>query len=416
MTARTRAIAVIAYAFAVTMIGTTLPTPLYPIYQQEIGFSALIVTVVFAAYGAGVLVALLFIAPLSDRFGRRALLLPGIVLAAASSVVFLLAHGLPLLFVGRILSGLSAGMFTGTATAAIIELAPPDKRDRATLLAAVVNIGGLGVGPILAGALAQVASDPLRLPYLVHLALLVPAVVAIALIPEPGAAPEPGDPPEPQPRAGAGSPRLGVPRELRPLFIRAGSAAFAAFATLGLFSAVAPSVIHELLGLSSHLLTGAVVSLVFIASAVGQLGMGRLHHTTALRLGCGLMIAGMALIAAALALSSLALLIAGGIAAGFGNGLSFRAGLSALNEQSPPEQRGAVNSSFFVIAYVAISLPIVGVGAASQAIGLRAAGLAFTGCIATLALAVLLSLSSFHRATPPGTPRTAATVGSTDSP
>ena len=410
MTARTRAIAAIAYAFAVTMIGTTLPTPLYPIYQSEIGFSALIVTVVFAAYGAGVLVALLFIAPLSDRYGRRALLWPGIVLAAASSAVFLLAHGLPLLFVGRVLSGLSAGMFTGTATAAIIELAPPEKRDRATLLAAVVNIGGLGVGPILAGALAQIASDPLRLPYIVHLALLLPAVAAITLIPEPDVRPEP------QSRPGAGTPRLGVPRELRPLFIRAGSAAFAAFATLGLFSAVAPSVIHELLGLSSHVLTGAVASLVFTASAIGQLGMGRLHHTPALRLGCGLMIVGMALIAAALALSSLGLLIAGGIAAGFGNGLSFRAGLSALNEQSPPEQRGAVNSSFFVIAYVAISLPIVGVGAASQAIGLRAAGLAFTGCIATLALAVLLSLSSFRRETPPGTPHTAATVGSTDSP
>ena len=410
MTARTRAIAAIAYAFAVTMIGTTLPTPLYPIYQQEIGFSALLVTVVFAAYGAGVLVALLFIAPLSDRYGRRALLLPGIVLAAASSAVFLLAHGLPLLFVGRVLSGLSAGMFTGTATAAIIELAPPEKRDRATLLAALVNIGGLGVGPLLAGALAQIASDPLRLPYIVHLALLVPAVAAIALIPEPDARPEP------ESRPGAGTPRLGVPRELRPLFIRAGSAAFAAFATLGLFSAIAPSVIHELLGLSSHLLTGAVASLVFTASAVGQIGMGRLHHTTALRLGCALMIAGMALIAAALALSSLALLIAGGIAAGFGNGLSFRAGLAGLNEESPAEQRGAVNSSFFVIAYVAISLPIVGVGAASQAIGLRAAGLAFTACIATLALAVLLSLSSFRRETPQGTPRTAATVGSTDNP
>ncbi len=410
MTARTRAMAAIAYAFAVTMIGTTLPTPLYPIYQREFGFSALLVTVVFAAYGVGVLVALLFIAPLSDRYGRRALLGPGIVFAAASSAVFLLADGLPLLFVGRVLSGLSAGMFTGTATAAIIELAPPEKRDRATLLAAVVNIGGLGIGPILAGALAQIASDPLRLPYVVHLVLLVPAVVAIALIPEPESASSS------EPRSGGGgAPRLGVPRELRPLFIRAGSAAFAAFATLGLFSAIAPSVIHELLGESSHLLTGAVASLVFTASAVGQLGMGRMHHMPALRLGCGLLIAGMALIAAALALSSLALLIAGGIAAGFGNGLSFRAGLAGLNEQSPAEQRGAVNSSFFVIAYVAISLPIVGVGAASQAIGLRAAGLVFTGCIATLALAVLLSLSSFRHETPPGTPRTAATAGSTDS-
>ncbi len=407
--ARSRAITAIAYAFAVTMIGTTLPTPLYPIYQQEIGFSALVVTVVFAAYGAGVLVALLFIAPLSDRYGRRAVLWPGTLVAVASSAVFLLARGLPLLFVGRVLSGLSAGLFTGTATAAIVELAPPEDRDRATLLAAVVNIGGLGVGPLLAGALAQVASDPLRLPFIVHLALLAPAVAAIALIPIPGS------PSEPEPAAGARVPRLGVPRELRGLFIRASSAAFAAFATLGLFSAIAPSVIHELLGESSHLLTGAVASLVFTASAVGQLGMGRLPHTPALRLGCAFMIAGMALIAGALALSSLPLLLVGGGIGGFGNGLSFRAGLSALNEEAPPEHRGAVNSSFFVVAYVAISVPIVGVGAASQAIGLRAAGLVFTGCIATLALAVLLSLSSSRRETPQDTPRTAATVGSMDT-
>ena len=230
------------------------------------------------------------------------------MVAAASSIVFLLAHGLPLLFVGRVLSGLSAGIFTGTATAAIVELAPPEQRARATLLAAVVNIGGLGLGPLLAGALAQIAPDPLRLPYIVHLGLLVPAVLAIALIPEPDRIRLPAV----AARRAGGASRLGVPRELRPLFIRAGQAAFAAFATLGLFSAIAPSVIHELLGVSSHLLTGAVASLVFTASAIGQLGMGRLDHTTALRFGCGLMIAGMALIAAALADSSLALLLAGG--------------------------------------------------------------------------------------------------------
>lgn len=368
-------------------------------------------TVVFAAYGAGVLVALLFIAPLSDRYGRRTLLLPGVAVAAASSAVFILAHGLPLLFVGRVLSGLSAGIFTGTATAAIVELAPPRHRARATLVAAVVNIGGLGLGPLLAGACAEIASDPLRLPYIVHLALLLPAVVAIALMPGPATSTPP-----PQYGRERKAPRLGVPRELRPLFFRAGSAAFAAFATLGLFSAIAPSVIHELLGLSSPLLTGAVASLVFTASAVGQLSMGSLDAPTALRAGCLLMVAGALLIAAALALSSLILLMAGGTTAGLGNGLSFRAGLAALNAQAPPEQRGTVNSSFFVIAYVAISLPIVGVGAASQAVGLRAAGLAFTGCIAALALAVLLSLSSFRPETPQDTPRTAATAGSTDTP
>lgn len=407
-----RLTAAIAYAFAVTMIGTTLPTPLYPIYEQQIGFSALVVTLVFAAYGVGVLFALLFVAPLSDRYGRRALLRPGIALAALSSGVFVLAHGLPLLFLGRILSGLSAGIFTGTATAAIVELAPPGHRARATLLAAVVNIGGLGVGPLLAGALAEVAPDPLRLPYLVHLGLLVPAIIAIALMPEPQRAASSAGGGR---GAAANVPRLGVPHELRALFIRAGAAAFAAFATLGLFSAIAPSVMHELLGYSSPLLTGVVVSLTFTASAIGQLGMGGLEPETALRIGCALMIVGMGLIAAALATSSLPLLIAGGIAGGLGNGVSFRAGLSALNAQAPAAQRGAINSSFFVVAYVAISVPIVGVGAASQAVGLRTAGLVLTGCIAALALAVLLSLSSSRRETRRDTPHTAATVGSTDS-
>src|SRR5581483_5271831 len=118
----------VAYAFTVTMLGTTLPTPLYPIYQSHIHFSALIVTVVFATYGIGVLASLLLLGPLSDQVGRRRILLPGLVLAAVSSIVFLVAHDLPLLFVGRALSGLSAGVFTGTATAALLDLAPPQAR------------------------------------------------------------------------------------------------------------------------------------------------------------------------------------------------------------------------------------------------------------------------------------------------
>jgi MFS family permease len=106
----------VAYAFAGTMIGTTMPTPLYPIYEQRFDFSALTVTIVFAAYGLGVLAALVLFGQLSDQYGRRRVLLPGLVLSAVSSIVFLLAQGLPALFLGRVLSGLSAGVFTGTAT------------------------------------------------------------------------------------------------------------------------------------------------------------------------------------------------------------------------------------------------------------------------------------------------------------
>ncbi len=378
----------VAYAFVVTMIGTTLPTPLYPIYEKSFGFSGLVVTLVFATYAIGVIAALLLVGQSSDRIGRRPVLVLGLVFAVASSLVFLDAGGLALLFVGRFLSGLSAGIFTGTATAALVDFAAPEARGRATLIAAVANIGGLGLGPLLAGVLAQVAPDALRLPYAVHLGLLVPAAVAIWLMPEPVEV-QGGPPLRIQ--------RLSVPREVRPTFIRASAAAFAGFAVTGLFTAVAPSFLGELLKLPSHVLTGAVVSAVFASSIAGQLLLERIPAQTAMPLGCGCMVIGMGLVAAAIAASSLALLIAGGVVAGLGMGASFRAGLAGINRESPPEHRGEVASSFFVVAYLALAIPIVGVGVASQAIGLRAAGLAFSGFVAAIALLVMLSLAGRMR-------------------
>lgn len=126
-----------AAAFSVTMLGTTLPTPLYVLYQEKLGFSALMITVIFAVYAAGVLAALLLFGRASDALGRRRVLLPGLACAALSAVAFLLAQGLPLLFVGRVLSGLSAGIFTGTATATLVDLAGEGQASRATLVATV---------------------------------------------------------------------------------------------------------------------------------------------------------------------------------------------------------------------------------------------------------------------------------------
>jgi len=152
------AFALSAYAFAVTMAGTTLPTPLYPLYRERFGFSELMITVIFATYAAGVIVALVLVGRLSDEIGRRPVLLPALALSALSAVAFLLAQGLVPLLVGRVLSGFSAGIFTGTATATLVDIAPPRRRGRGTLVATAANMGGLGCGPLLAGLLAQCGS------------------------------------------------------------------------------------------------------------------------------------------------------------------------------------------------------------------------------------------------------------------
>jgi MFS family permease len=365
------------------MVGTTLPTPLYPFYEQQWGFSPLVITVIFAVYAVGVIAALLFLGSVSDRIGRRPALLAGLALSALSAVAFLLAGGLGALLAGRALSGLSAGIVTGAGTAALVDLAPPGRQSFASGVATAANLGGLGCGALLAGVVAALAAAPLRLPFWTDLALLAPAFMAVTRVPE-TVRPSGGEVVHMQ--------RLRVPAALRGTFTRAATAGFASFAMSGLFSAVAPTFLARLLHQPSPALAGAMVFALFTASAAGQLAIGRMPARTGLSTGCIGVAIGAGLVAGALALGSLPFLIAGAVVAGLGQGLSVGAGLAALNTEAPPNRRGEVASSYFVVLYVALSIPIVGVGLAAQIIGLRPAALIFTAFVAALAATCLISL------------------------
>ncbi len=373
------------YAFWATMVGTTLPTPLYVIYKQRFGFSELIITVIFATYAAGVIAALLLFGRMSDMVWRRPVLLVGLTMSALSAVVFLLAQGLAPLLVGRFLSGLSAGIFTGTATATLVDLAGQESRGRATLVAAVANIGGLGCGPLFAGILAELAPQPLRLSYWVDLGLLIPAFAGVYLM---------TDPVQGEGGLKVRLQRLSVPPETRAAFVPAALAGFAGFAVMGLSTAVSPAFLGQVLTITSDIVVGAVVFGVFAASVLGQLLLELVSRRTAMVAGCGGLIAGMALLASGLAGSSLALLVAGATLAGAGQGLSFRAALAAVNEASPASHRAEVASSFFVVAYLALSIPVIGEGILAEGAGLRTAGMVFAGVVAALAAVVVAMLSS----------------------
>jgi MFS family permease len=377
-----------AYAFVATMLGTTLPTPLYPGYQKQLDFGALTVTIIFATYAIGVLAALLVFGRASDTVGRRPTLLAGLAAALLSSMVFVAAApvhahagGLSLLLAGRFLSGLSAGVFTGTATAALTDFAG-EHTTRATVVAAVANIGGLGLGPLVAGALAKEVPHPLTTPYAVHLVLILVALAVVVRIPEPV---------EIHGRRRLSVQRLGVPASLRTIFISAGTAGFAGFAVLGFFTAITPATL-ALLGHHNPLLTGVVVFVVFAASALGQLASIRLAARRALLGGTGLLVLGTALIGFGIGNESLPVLIVGGVVTGLGQGCSFRSALGAIVGASPGEQRAASSSSFFAVCYVGISLPVVGIGASSDAIGLQKTAVIFAVAIAVLSAAALGSL------------------------
>lgn len=386
MTSQRLAFPLLAYAFAAIMLGTTLPTPMYSLYGDQMNFSVLTTTVVYATYAGGVLFALLAFGRWSDAIGRRPMLAAGVVFAVSSAVVFLLADSVGMLLVGRVLSGLSAGIFTGTATAAVIEAAPPAWRTKAAAVATIANVGGLGAGPVVAGVLVQYAPHPLQLSFVLHIALVLMAGVAVLVVPETS-----------QRVGGIGFQRLSVPTEVRSVFVIAGLAAFAGFSVTGLFMAVAPAFVADVVGIDNHALAGVVAASIFAASAVAQIGARGVAPQRAVAIGCGVLVVAMAILVVALCFSSLAGLVAGGLVAGVGHGMTFSRGLAAVVERTPAERRAEVSSTYFVVAYVAISLPVVGEGLAAQAWGLRTAGVSFAVAVAVLAgicLAAILTQES----------------------
>ncbi|MFF5705149.1 MFS transporter [Streptomyces sp. NPDC012794] len=362
--------------FAVCMAGTTLPTPLYGLYQEKFGFSELTVTVVYAVYAFGVIGVLLLAGNASDTVGRRPVLLAGLGFAAASAGCFLFATGLGWLYAGRLLSGLSAGLFTGAATAYVIESAPPGGGGRATFVATAANMGGLGCGPLLAGLLAQYAPRPLHLPFTVHLALVAASVAVLLGLGETVR--------QRRPAYGVRPRRPGLPPPVRPVFGPAATASFVGFALFGVFTSVSPAFLARSLGVHNHAVSGLVVALAFFASTAGQLVVGRVGARRSLPLGCAGLLAGLALLAGALYWDLLVLVVLSALVGGAGQGLAFRGALSVVARASPDDRRAAVISTLFVVAYAGISVPVIGVGVLVEPIGLEGAGLVFIACMAAL--------------------------------
>lgn len=378
----------VALAFLITMLGTTLPTPLYPVYQARFDFSQLTITVIFAVYALGVMGALVATGRWSDQLGRRPMLGAGLAAAAISDLVFLSSDGLASLLVGRFISGVSAGIFTATATVAVMELAPTAWPRRAAFLATAVNMGGLGLGPIVAGLLVEYLPWPLRLAYGVHLVLAALAALVILKAPETVTRPA---------RPKLTLQRLQVPEEVRNIFLPAAIAGFAGFALLGFFTATAPAFMIGVLGYDNLALSGLTAGSVFFASTLGQLLQERFSPSWRLPLGCAGVILGASLVGIGIGLASLVFFLLGALVAGIGQGMAFRAGLGAVVQASPADQRGGVAATFFIVAYIALSIPVVGIGLAVRAFGLAPAGMAFAGGVALLAGTSLASLLWMRR-------------------
>jgi MFS family permease len=381
---------VVALAFLFNMAFSAVPTPLYVLYQQRDHFSQFMVTIVYAVYAVGVIASLFLAGHVSDWVGRRKVLALALLVNVMSALLFILFPSLPGLIMARIISGISVGLTTATATAYLAELheraRPTDSNRRGQVVAAASNLGGIGIGPLIAGLLAAFAPAPLRLPYLVFGLLLAGLALLVAIGPETAGRQIPRPHWRPQ--------RVAVPARARGEFFAATFAGLAAFAVFGVFNSLVPSFLIGTLHVTSHAVAGAVAFSAFAAAAVAQIATGGWANRLLLRRSVPILLVGLALFAGGMWLSSLAMFVIGGIVTGAGAGLVFRGALVAAGNTAPPESRAEVLAGFFLGAYVGLSVPVIGLGIATSFAPARDVMLVFAALVAA---AIALSVRAVTR-------------------
>lgn len=357
---------------AVSLGVSGVPAPLYGLYQREWHLAPITTTVVFAAYAVAALAAVLVAGQVSDRVGRKPLLVGAAGAMVVGLVVFMTAGGVVGLVVARVLHGAAVGTAVVTGSAALLDLRPCHGARSGQLTGIMFNIG-MAVTILGAAVLAQVGPDPLVTPYAV-----VTLVVLVLLLGLLGME---------ETHAARGRSRIRVSRPRVPVAIRgdfrfAVLGVMATWSVLGVYLSLFPAFAGEQTGIHSLVFGGLVVAAMAGAAAVSQAVGGRVVARRAAVVGDFGTAAALLLGLVALALGHPWAVVAVAVLLGLTFGLAFGGSLRHLGSVVPAGQRGEVMSAYYVLAYGAMAVPTVLAGWAATAWGLAAVFPWFTGGVA----------------------------------
>jgi hypothetical protein len=345
----------VAFAFLIVMAFATLPSPLYGLYRTRDNLSAFAITLVYAIWAGGTIAALLAVPAVASRIGRRGVMLTSVATMMASAGLLAAWKSLAGLLIGRLFTGFAVGLVAGTAFTYLIELrlrrGANANLARARNIGTAINVGALGIGPLVAGCLAEWVRKPLVLPYLLWIALGGLAFVALT------SAPETGKPT--QVASSAKRPRAWVS-------LTAATATLAAFSANGLFAGLSGLFLATTLHNHSHALAGTTLFIVFSAGVASQLATAPLPASLVLTFGGISMLVGLALLVISVRLSSpsLALFLIGGGLIGAGSGAVFKGTTGMVLEGAAPENRLAMTAQLLIALFIGLSIPVIGAGVA----------------------------------------------------
>ncbi|AUH44078.1 MFS transporter [Streptomyces sp. CMB-StM0423] len=378
------------------------PAPLYVLWQGRFGFSAATITLIYAAYIAGLLVTLTFAGTLADRYGRRPVLLPGLALSLTAAALFATAESVPVLAVARLLSGFAVGAVLAAGMAAVADLAPPGQKQFGGLVASASMVGGAALGPMLAGVLSETLPHPTRLVFVVQTGLLLVALAVVLRMPlsrpgerrgeQPGGGAEDeagaGGAADPAPRRARRLVRIpSVPRPHRRTLLLSLAVLAPGMTATGFVLSLGPALLADLLDSDNRALAGGMIFLLFAAATGVQFAVRTLRVRVLFTLGAVLTTAGMAALVLATAVTSVPLLLAAAVLAGLGQGSAQLGGLSTLSARIPATRLAEANAALTGGGYLMAGVLPVAAGYLSDAVGLTAGTTAFGVAVAVLVTA-----------------------------
>lgn len=381
-TANVRDGAALALGLVIVVIGSTMPSGLYALYQRDWGLSTDKTVVVFACYAVGVIVTLTY-GHLSDSLGRKPIALTSMGLSLVSTLMFLAAALVDsheaVLYLARIVSGFSVGLATGSFTALLQEKL---FTQIGALTSTVAVSGALALGPLASAVVAQFSSSPLQMPYWIYAALTVVSMVGVARVRERSF----------ERNSVSWRPQFGVARDVIRVFIPGALAIGCAYGVNGLFQSVVPLAAKDM-GFDTQLKIASITALMLGVSAVTQVMLGRRAQRVSYPVGLVILALGLGGATVSLLGSNAVLLIIATVICGVGQGISFKYSLLRVSEAARGKDLAATVSSYYIVGYV-------GTAVGPLAAGLSGGSSAVVGivCIAFAALSVAVAVAGSRQA------------------
>ncbi|HEP1042762.1 TPA: MFS transporter [Serratia marcescens] len=347
----------LALALMSALLNSSAPTPLYPLYQQQLALSSVSLTVVYGAYAAGVLIALFGVGNLSGKVkDLRSMIVPALLVVLSGALLFARADTFAMMLMARLLAGVGTGALTGAANIALVRFGPRDGGKNAALIATLSFTTGLALGPIFSGIALQTGFHPTTLPFVFIMVIAAVAALGVVFSWPRGVVTAPT---HAAPAATEKSSLLDGLRATGGKFYVCAGALFICWALAASILAIGPSVAETLLGLHARGVFGYAIAVYLLIAGISQILSRRLNARHSLLFGCLAQVLAAVVFAVAIQWHSLWLAAAGLVVAGYAYGAIFVGSATLVNLISPPASHARLLSLFYVIAYIANWVPIL---------------------------------------------------------